>query len=71
MPIMDGYETTLNIRSGKAGERYKQIDIIAMTANAMQGDKEKCLEAGMSEYLPKPVSIESIKNMLNLIILNC
>jgi signal transduction histidine kinase/DNA-binding response OmpR family regulator len=55
MPKMDGYEATKKIRSGLADERYVSIPIVAMTANAMKGDKEKCLTAGMSDYMSKPV----------------
>ena len=65
MPRMDGYETTHQIRSGKAGERYRNIPIVAMTANAMKGDKEKCLKAGMDDYLAKPVTPESLKQILD------
>ena len=60
MPEMDGYETTKNIRSGQAGENNSEIAIIALTANAMQGDKEKCLKAGMDDYLAKPIDPESL-----------
>lgn len=64
MPIMDGYETTQQIRAGKAGECYQNIPIIAMTANAMKGDKEKCLNSGMNDYLPKPINSEVLKGLL-------
>jgi len=64
MPEMDGYEATRQIRDKKAGERYCDIPIVAMTANAMQGDKEKCLAAGMNDYLSKPINIDKISAML-------
>ena len=70
MPIMDGYETSRNIRAGQAGDHYKNTPIIAMTANAMIGDKEKCLAAGMSDYLSKPIQPEEIETMLKKWLLN-
>lgn len=60
MPEMDGFEATRLIRKGQAGERYKTIPIIAMTANAMQSDKEKCMKTGMDDFLAKPIKHEEV-----------
>lgn len=57
MPVMDGYETLKVI--GQT-ERFKDIPVIAVTAKAMKGDKEKCLEAGAHDYMPKPVDIKAL-----------
>jgi|GEM_PF-1447786 len=58
MPEMDGYEATQVIRA--LPEKMSKIPIIAMTANAMKGDKEKCLAAGMDSYLSKPINMEKL-----------
>lgn len=57
MPIMDGYET-LNLL--KQDEALKQIPVIAVTAKAMKGDKEKCLEAGAWDYVSKPLDLNEL-----------
>lgn len=65
MPEMDGYEATHQIRAGTAGQNYLEIPIVAMTANAMLGDRQKCLEAGMNDYLSKPIDFEPLAAMLH------
>jgi signal transduction histidine kinase len=62
MPIMDGYTAAREIR--KLGGDAGKLPLIAMTAHAMTGDREKCLEAGMNEYISKPVKKESIAEVL-------
>jgi CheY-like chemotaxis protein len=63
MPEMDGYQTIGKIREDKA---YRRLPIIALTAKAMKGDREKCLEAGASDYLAKPVNTEQLLSALRM-----
>lgn len=63
MPVLDGYDATRIIRTDK-DPAVRGVLIIAMTASAIQGDKEKCLEAGMNNYLAKPVRAAVLKSML-------
>ncbi|WP_412725103.1 ATP-binding protein [Alteromonas sp. D210916BOD_24] len=60
MPEMDGFEATKRIRNGEAGERYTSVPIVALTANAMKGDKERCEQAGMDDYLSKPFDAQDL-----------
>ena len=62
MPEMDGYTTTRMIR--KMAEPWKNIPVIALTADAMIGDKERCIEAGMDDYISKPFKLEEIEAVL-------
>jgi two-component system sensor histidine kinase/response regulator len=60
MPKMDGLEATRAIRSGTTGALHPKIPIIAMTAHAMKGDRERCLEAGMDDYISKPIEPQAL-----------
>ena len=65
MPVMDGYVATKKIREYEQELGNKKITIVALTANAMQGDREKCLEAGMDDYLSKPYNTKDLANKLS------
>ncbi len=66
MPELDGIEATIRIRSGQDRVKNPNIPIIALTAHAMEGDKDICLAAGMNDYITKPISPEALKEKLNL-----
>jgi two-component system, cell cycle response regulator DivK len=65
MPEMDGYETIARIREGNR----KDIPVIAVTAQAMMGDREKCIEAGANDYISKPIDVDVLTDLLNRITL--
>ncbi|MBD1829377.1 PAS domain S-box protein [Microcoleus vaginatus GB1-A2] len=70
MPVLDGYEATLELRRLEAAnaassmESHHKTVVVAMTASALKGDREKCLAAGMDDYISKPISIEKLKSVL-------
>ncbi|HEY9838306.1 MAG TPA: response regulator, partial [Vampirovibrionales bacterium] len=62
MPVLDGYKTTKALRDREGSSRHTPV--IAMTANAMKGDREKCLESGMDDYISKPVDLDELATIL-------
>ncbi|MEJ2157900.1 MAG: response regulator [Desulfobacteraceae bacterium] len=64
MPVMDGFEATRQIRQIENQKLLSRVPIVAMTALAMEGDRERCREAGMDDYIPKPVKSKAILDML-------
>jgi CheY-like chemotaxis protein len=63
MPEMDGYETMRRIRASK---KYESLPMIALTAKAMKGDREKCIEAGASDYVSKPVDVDQLLSLMRV-----
>jgi CheY-like chemotaxis protein len=64
MPLMDGIETSKQIRKFEQSNNLSSTPIIAMTAHALKGDREKCMHAGMSDYIPKPFNPHNLQAML-------
>ena len=66
MPILDGLEATIAIRKYEEENGLDKTKIIAITANALNEDKDKCFEVGMNEYITKPIQTDELKNMLRI-----
>jgi len=66
MPVMDGLEATLKIREIEKSQNIKvRTPIVALTANTMDNDRDKCISYGMDDYLPKPFDVEKMKSIFN------
>ncbi|MDQ2752873.1 MAG: response regulator, partial [Bacteroidota bacterium] len=63
MPEMDGYEATQTIRKMP---QYRNLPILAVTAKAMYGDREKCIQAGASDYISKPIDVDQLISLLRV-----
>ena len=71
LPGMSGLDIARGIRAGTIGdgsEAYLNVPIIALTANVLEGDREKCLEAGCNDYMPKPLNIRTLRELMREIL---
>jgi signal transduction histidine kinase/CheY-like chemotaxis protein len=64
MPVLDGYEATQRIRAGEAGEAARSLPIVALTAHALASDRDRCILAGMSDYMTKPIDPSVLRSLL-------
>ena len=67
MPLMDGYEATRKIRSGEKHKGRAPVPVIAITANALPGDRERCIEAGMTDFVSKPFTLKRLASVLRMV----
>ncbi len=65
MPVMGGYEAAMHIRDDELANGRPRIPLIAVTADAMEGERQRALEAGMDDYLPKPIAVDKLREVLN------
>jgi CheY-like chemotaxis protein len=65
MPVMDGYEAVRRIRMGEDGVLEPNVPVVALTAHAMKGDRQRCLDAGMDDYLAKPIDNRALGELLD------
>ena len=65
MPVMDGFEATIRIREIEDEQGLPRMPIIAVTANAIKGDRERCLEAGMDDYVTKPIDTKRLEDAIS------
>jgi CheY-like chemotaxis protein len=64
MPELDGFDTTRLVRNGADGVLDPMVPVVAMTAHALKGDRERCLEAGMDDYMTKPLDLSDLRNKI-------
>jgi CheY-like chemotaxis protein len=64
MPEMDGFAATRELRALEASQGRRRLRVIALTADALEGDRERCLAAGMDDYLAKPFALSELREML-------
>jgi CheY-like chemotaxis protein len=65
MPIMDGYEATRRLRDYETEHTLPRTPVVALTANAMAEDRDACLAAGMDDFLPKPITKEELRSVVD------